>query len=192
MIGSLLALFLAGTAFGVAFVLSFFICRVASEHRVRSGGCFGNQTKRRPGRGSAIARFLFDFAVAFSAGAYLVLYDATVLGGRGRIVHLAAFFLGVILVRILFLKLLFRQTERAVSFAFALISVVMRWLCLPLRKCFSVLFAILFRLYLILKRKNDKMRRKRRAKREIAGLRSMMDDAFLSSAVTEAIASGRD
>ena len=36
------------------------------------------------------------------------------------------------------------------------------------------------------------MRKKKQAKREIAQLRSMMDDAFLPAAVAEAIASGRD
>ena len=183
MIGSFPALFIAGTVFGGLFVLAFFFDLVSSDRR-------GTGVRKR--RGRAFARFLFDFVVSFAGGVYLVLYDATLLGGSGRTVHLAVFFLGILTVRFLFLKLLFRPTKRLVSFAFASVSAVVRLVSLPVRKCFSLLFSILCRLYLILKRKNDKMRKKKQAKREIAQLRSMMDDAFLPAAVAEAIASGRD
>lgn len=191
MIRSFPTLFFAGAVFGGLFVLSFFIGRVDSRRR-RPADSVKRENGKCKRRERTFARFCFDFSVSFAGGAYLVLYDATVLGGRGRLVHLAVFFLGVLSVRFLFLKLLFRPTERAVSILCFFVLTVVRLFCFPVRKCFSVLFSILCRLYLILKRKNDKMRKKKQAKREIAQLCSMMDNAFLPAAVTEAIASGRD
>lgn len=188
-----LTLFLAGAFFGGVFVLSYFLCRAVSDRRENRARITPKKKKQRLwDRGKAVIRFVLDFVTIFAAGAYLVLYDATVLGGRGRLFHLVVFLIGGTLVRLIFQNMLFRPTERVVTFVFDSVIRAFSLFLLPVRKCFSLVFTILFRLYLILKRKNDKMRRKKQAKRQIARLHSMMDGAFLPAAVTEAIASGRD
>lgn len=195
MTGTLTTLILAGATTGGVSVVLFFV-------RAALLGSYPDKFVSFPEKGSvrkakrkkrgAALRFFLDFFFSLFVGTYLVLYDATVLGGRGRFYHLCFFFFGFFLVRFLFLSLLFRPTERVFIFLLDLIRAAIRFLSFPFRKIFSLLFSFLFNVYLILKRNNDKMKRKREAKREIDRIRSEMDTAFLPSDVTEAIASWRD
>lgn len=187
-------LFLAGAAAGVFSVaLFFFRCALSGAYSERIIP-FPKKAKRGTGmkKQGRVLSFLLDFIYVFCTGLYLVLYDATLLGGKGRLFHLAFFFLGFFLVRFLFLSPLYRPTERVFRFLSDLAGAAFFCLCFPIRKTFSVILSILFGLYLILKRKNDKMKRKKQAKREIARLYEEMNTAFLPSAVTGAFAPGRD
>ena len=146
------------------------------------------ERKARRGR---ILPFLIDLLFSFLIGFYLVLYDATVLGGTGRLHHLGAFFAGFLASRYLFLSVFRMQTENVFCFFLDLFRLLRSCLFFPFRKCFSLIRSILLSAYLILKRKNDRMKRKRKAKREIVRLCSDAETAFLPLAVTEALASGR-
>ena len=194
MTGDLIRLFLFGAVSGGCSVFLFFLRRVQSgayPSRIPGIPESARRARAKKKRGKILAFFL-DFLLAFLAGTYLVLYDATVLGGRGRLFHLFVFFCGLYFVRFLFLSLLFRPTERVFRFAFDLIGVSVFWLFFPIRKCFSFVFANVLGAYLILKRKNDKIRRKTKAKREFERLLIETETAFLPSAVIEAIASRRN
>lgn len=194
MTGRLLPLFFCGTAAGVCSVALFFLRRaLAGEYPpCRFRFALREKRRKRKGKRGAVVGFFLDFSFCFLFGAYLVLYDATVLGGRGRLFHLAAFSVGCYLVRRLFLSVLFRPTEYAIVFCFDLFRFLLRCLFYPVRKCFSLLFAFLSSVYLILKAKNDRIRLKRRAKREIGSIEGDAGRAFLPAAVTEALASGRE
>lgn len=194
MTGSLLPLFLCGVTAGVCSVLFFFLRGLfAGRYPPRRFLLLlPKSVKKKKKKQGRTLGFLLDFAFCFLFGAYLVLYDATVLMGRGRIHHLCAFLFGCFLVRRLFLSVLFRPTERVIVFFLDLLRFLVRCTFYPVRKCFSLLFAILSSLYLILKAKNDRIRMKRKAKREIGSIEGDAGRAFLPAAVTEAIASGRD
>ena len=189
--GSVFPLLITGAAWGgISIVLSLF--RRASlaefpQKRFRFKGI--GERKENRGR---ITPFLIDLLFFLLSGCYLVLYDATVLGGTGRLYQLGAFLAGCLAVRFLFLSVFKKQTEGAFSFLLDLIRFVRSCLFYPLRKCFSVFRSILLLAYLILKRKNDRMKRKRKAKREIDRLCADAETAFLPVAVTEALASGRN
>ena len=193
MTGRLLPLFYCGTVAGGCSVVLFFLRRVLTgKYPPRRFRFAFLEKRRKPKRRRAAAvGFFLDFSLCFLFGGYLVLYDATVLGGRGRLFHLAAFFCGWFLVRRVFLSVLFRPTERAVVFCFDLFRFLLRCLFYPGRKCFSLLFAFLSSLYLILKAKSDKIRSRGRAKREIALIEKDAFGAFLPDAITEALVSGR-
>ena len=194
MTGRLLPLFLCGATAGGCSVLLFFLRRtLEGDGTPRRFRFLYRQKRRKTKRRRRVALgFLTDFLFCFLFGAYLVLYDATVLGGRGRIFHAVAFFCGVFLVRRVFLFLLFRPAERAVGFCLDLVRFLLRCLTYPARKCFSLLFAFLSSVYLILKAKNDKIRLQRRAKREITAIETDAGRAFLPVAVTESLISGRE
>jgi len=194
----LLPLFLVGISVGgVSVFLHFFFALIAGEYPVRIVRIpirkkkKGNARRKKKRRGCVRKAFL-DFFFTFLTGAYLVLYDVTVLGGRGRIHHLAFFFFGVFFARFLLLRLFFGLTENVFRFFFDLIRVAALALTYPFRILLSLFFSILFRAYLILKRKNDRMKMKRKAKREIARLCREADTAFLCVGATETLASGRN
>ena len=190
MTGPHLTLFLLGTAAGgISAVLS--LVRRACIGEYPQKRFLFRASGRRKARRGRILPFLFDLLFSLLTGCYLVLYDATVLGGSGRLYHLAVFLIGFLTVRYMFLSLLKEQTERVFRFWLDLFRLVRYCLFYPGRKCFSLIRSILLFSYLILKRKNDTMRRKRKAKREIARLYSDAETAFLPLAVTEALASGR-
>ena len=190
MTGPLFPLFLLGTAFGGISAFLSLVRGACTGEYPQKRFCFKASGGRKAKRGK-ILPFVFDLLFSFLSGCYLVLYDATVLGGRGRLYHLAAFLAGFLAVRYLFLSVLKTQTERVFRFALDLFRFARYCFFYPVRKCFSTIRSILFHAYLILKRKNDKMRMKRKAKREIARLYSDAESAFLPLAVTEALASGR-
>ena len=185
-----LPLLLLGTTTGVVSAILSLVRRACRgefpKKRFRPRGLADRKAKR--GR---FLPFFLDLLFCFFVGCYLVLYDATVLGGSGRFYHLAVFFAGFLLVRYLFLTALKTQIERVFSFLLDLFRFARSCLFYPFRKCFSLIRSILFFLYLILKRKNDRMIKKRRAKREIVRLCAEAETAFLPLAVTEALASGR-
>lgn len=191
MTGAVPTLFICGSAAGVCSVVLFFLRRTCA-------GMYPQQTfqrikidkNRRKKRGRT-AIVLLDLLFCFFVGTYLVLYDATVLGGTGRLYHLATFFVGFLLIRYLLISVLFRPVERLFRFLLDLFRAAVWCLLLPFRKCFSLFFGFLYRAYLIMKRKNDKMKAKRKAKREIARLLSGSETAFLSSEATGAVFSGR-
>ena len=130
--------------------------------------------------------FLLDFFFFFLFGAYLVLYDATVLFGQGRLFHFAAFGCGVLMVRYLLLTLLSCVTERVFGIVFDFLRAAVWCVFYPIRKCFSTLYRILFLVYLIIRRKNDRMKWKRKAKRALARLKLESETAFLPKEITEA------
>ena len=120
-----------------------------------------------------------DFAFSILIGGYLVLFDATVLSGKGRVYHLFLFLGSMILSR----WILSHPLGRMITFLF-------RFFCDLFRACFFALtfpFRILFRLSarflsylgLILKQKNDRIKKKRKAKRQIRIIRKEMTTAFL-------------
>lgn len=193
MIGSFGTLFLAGVTFGAVSVVLFFVRRYFNGHCPR---CLLSQRniKKSEKRGafSRIASFCFDFFLFFFSGTYLVLYDATVLGGLGRIYHLGIFLAGVVLIRRLLLSVLYRPCETIVQGILEVLSALIRLILYPFRKSFSFLSSILCALYLILKQKNDKIKKKKQAKREIRRLFAESDTAFLTAAVTGGFAPGRD
>ena len=188
-----LTLFLFGlTAGAVSVAVRFFRGTISGEYPDRLLP-FPRAKKRkgRPKRRVGIVPFLLDLFLTLLTGLYLVLYDATVLGGRGRPVHLSFFLGGFFLSRFVFLSLFGKQTERAFRFAFEFLYAGIWCLCFPVRKCFSLLFGFLSALYLIIKQNNDKMKWKRRAKRETARLYREMETAFLPPDVTGALIPGR-
>lgn len=188
-----LTLFLFGLTAGAFSVAVGFLRRSLSGEYPDRVIPFPKEQKRkeRRRRRGMIVSFLLDLFLSLLTGLYLVLYDATVLGGRGRPVHLAFFFGGLFFSRFVFLSLFYRQTERAFRFAFDLLYAGIWCLCFPFRKCFSLLFGFLCSLYLIMKRKNDKMKWKRQAKRETARLYREMETAFLPPDLTGALIPGR-
>lgn len=189
-----LTLFFAGAAAGACSVAFRFLrrelCGAYPEPIFGFMKRAGRKKKiRKRGR---ILSFLLDFLLTFCFGFYLVLYDATVLGGTGRLLHLAVFFSGTVAVRRIALTVLFRPTERFFRYLFGLFGAAWFLLTAPVCKCLRFLFSILFGLYLIIKRKNDTMKRKKQAKRELIRLRSEMNAAFLPPEVTGAFAPGKE
>lgn len=189
-----LTLIFVGATAGACSVAVFFLRRALSG--AFSEPLFGfmrrAKRKKKDQKRGRILSFFLDFLLTLGFGFYFVLYDATVLGGRGRIFHLALFFCGLVTVRGIFLSLLFRPTERFFRYLFGLVGAAWFFFTIPFRKTFSAVFSILFGLYLILKRKNDKIKRKKQAKREIARLFSEMNAAFLPPDVTGAISPGKE
>ena len=188
--GTLFPLFLLGTASGGISTVFSLVRRACAGAYPQKRFRFKSSGRGKIKRGR-ILPFLIDLLFSLLTGCYLVLYDATVIGGRGRLYHLAAFLAGFFAVRYLLLSVLKTQTERVFRFWLDLFRFVRYCLFYPVRKCFLLIRSILLFSYLILKRKNDTMKRKRKAKREIARLYSDAETAFLPLAVTEALASGR-
>lgn len=192
MTGPVFILLRCGFAVGVCSAVLFLLRRaVAGDYPQRTFRKIVKKKKTRKRKGRVFS-FCADFLLCFLTGTYLVLYDATVLGGRGRFIHLAAFICGLILARFLFLSVFFHPIERAFMLVLDCLRAAGWCLLYPFRKCFALFFGFLFRAYLIMKRKNDKIRKKRKAKREIARLLSGSETSFLPSGVTEAIFSGRE
>ena len=192
---ALAELLLFGAATGFVSVVIFFLSRKIKG--VLEPRFFQNRSKKRRRRKTGrkrggIRTFLLDFLFCILFGSYLVLYDATVLFGRGRPIHLGAFFCGFFLVRKLFLSLLYRQTESLFTFLYDLIGETCRCLFYPIGKTFAFVFSILFRTYLILKRENDKIKTRRKGKRTLARKIRDAQTAFLPAAATEALVSGRE
>lgn len=187
---ALLPLFLLGSAAGGFSVVLSLVRRACLAEFPQKKFCFKVLGERKAKRGR-ILPFTLDFLFCFLVGCYLVLYDATLLGGRGRLYHLGVFIAGFLFVRYLFLSVFKRRTESVFRFLLDLCRFVRSCLFYPVRKSFSLIRLILLSAYLILKRKNDRMKWKRKAKREIARLCSDAETAFLPLAVTEALASGR-
>ena len=69
----------------------------------------------RNARRGRILPFLIDLLFSFLVGCYLVLYDATVLGGTGRLHHLGAFLPDFLLRGICSFR--FSECRRKTSFA---------------------------------------------------------------------------
>ena len=187
---AIITLFVCGLAAGGCSVVLCFLRRASAgayPQRTFQKSKTSKSKKKKQGR---MTNCSLDFLFCFFVGTYLVLYDATVLGGTGRFYHLAVFFFGFALVRYLLLSVLFRPVEWTFRLLLDLWRAAVWSLTFPLKKCFSFFFGFLYGAYLIMKRKNDKMKAKRKAKREIARLLSGSETAFLSSGATEAVFSG--
>ena len=120
-----------------------------------------------------------DFFLSLLFGGYLVLYDVTVLSGKGRAYHLALFLGCFFLSRWVLSHPLGSVTTALFRFVCDLIRAVFLVFTYPLRVFFALFVRFLSYLVLILKRKNDKIKRKRKAKRQIRKRREEMTTAFL-------------
>lgn len=191
--GAPLFLFLFGAATGaISVAVSIFRRAARGEYPTRWTPPPIREKRKRKSRRGRIRTILLDFIFTFLTGTYLVLYDATVLGGLGRLYHFAFFLSGFFLLRRLLLFRAYRPCEWVVRLIYDLVRAFVLWLLFPIQKCFSFLFGILSALYLILKQKNAKIKRKKEAKREIKRLYAESDTAFLPAFEIGTFVPGRD
>ena len=133
---------------------------------------------------------VLDFLVTVLIGGYLVLYDVSVLSGKGRAYHLAVFLCSLFLSRWALNHPLRMILFPILQFFCDLISSCFLVLLYPVRQIFFAGLRFLSFLVLILKRKNDRIRMKRKAKRQIRKRKEEMKTAFLPPAFLGSFGTG--